>query len=157
DVGGCHRRSVGGRVAGVQVVGDDAYARSGDVDARVPVVGEVRELVGLVGRADAEDVGQRVRARVGGAGDAVHVGAVVPGRDDGERVRVRGDRLVLDVGRLVGAQRGVDHAAPGVAGGIERGGDVGGRTAALGVERAQRHNASQRGDADHADAVLGGG
>ena len=81
-------------------------AGSAEVDAVVPVVGEAREGVVVIGGGYADDVGQRVRAGV--ARGAVDVRALVPRRGHEQDV---GGVLVGDPGQV---GRGV-RAAAGVA------------------------------------------
>ena len=94
DLGRRHRGAAHPGVAVAPVRAVDAHAGRGDVDAGPAVVREAREVVAVVGRRDAEDVRQVVRAR-----DTTAVvssfAVVVAGGGDEEDVRGGLDRVVL--------------------------------------------------------------
>src|SRR5215210_9022544 len=66
-VRGRHRGPAGGREAPARLGAQDQGARGGEVDARAAEAREARQAIARSARRHAEDVGQRVAARVLGA------------------------------------------------------------------------------------------
>ena len=148
-----HRGALQVLVRGREVGREDRGARREDVDVVGAVVGEGRLAVVLVGRADAQHVRRRQRARA--VRRPVDVGVVVAGRDHVQRVRVRLDGRELRLVQARAAEAGVDDPDAHLAGVVERLGDADAGAAPVGAEGAQRHELGAVRDTRDALVVVG--